>query len=350
MRKQLLFVSLVAFAGTASAQVTITDLDQPQILQVFQQATDTTGTQNEGVAGPAIPYMFGTLQNQGQDSLTFTNSQWTAYSANYPNSNLAIIQNTGDAYIYTMMNSSVLEMHGQAADPFGNGIIPLTFTNPETQMIFPAAYGSSFGDTAGGVNKFYMGFDPGIGFTVDSAQIHTTIIKASDYDGWGSLTSPLGTFNVLRQNTYRKQIDTIDIYAFGSWTYAIFTQVDSLRTYTYWTNGIGFPIVELTDQGDQGTISNATWLVSLPTVTSTDPIFVECFGVSAYPNPASTTATFATPLATGSIEFLDMTGRVVKSQIINSSTTTVDVSDVANGMYIYRVVGTNQQGQIQVAH
>jgi hypothetical protein len=348
MRKQLLFVSLVAFAGTASAQVTITDLDQPQIMEVFQQATDTMGTQNEGASGPSITYNMSTLLNQGQDSLTFTNAQWTPYDTSYPGANISIVLNTGDAYTYVMMNNSVLEVHGQAADPFGNGVIPLTFTNPETQMIFPAAYGSSFADTAGGVNQFYLGYDPGIGFTIDSVIIHTTITKNSDFDGWGSLTSPLGTFNVLRQNTYRKQVDTIDIYAFGSWTYEAFTQVDSLRNYTYWANGIGFPVVELTDQDDQGSITDATWLVSMPAVTGIPTN--ETQTIVAYPNPVSDVFTVETSVEEGTIEIIDMTGRVVKTQMITSKTTRMNMTDLASGMYTYRVVGVNQQGKVQVAH
>jgi hypothetical protein len=348
MRKQLLALSLVGLAGTAGAQVTITDLDQPGILEVFQQAYDTTGTQNEGAAGPSITYSFGSLLNQGQDSLTFTNSQWTPYDTSYPGANIAIVQNAGEAYIYALMNSSVLEVHGQAADPFGNGVIPLTFTNPETQMIFPAAYGSSFADTAGGVNQFYLGYDPGIGFTIDSVIIHTTITKNSDFDGWGSLTSPLGTFNVLRQNTYRKQVDTIDIFAFGMWTYEAFTQVDSLRNYTYWANGIGYPVVELTDQDDLGSITDASWLVSMPAVTGI-PVN-ETTTIVAYPNPVSDIFTVETAMEEGSIEIIDMTGRVVKTQVINSKTTRMNMSDLASGMYTYRVVGTNQQGKVQVSH
>lgn len=349
MKKQLLFLSLVAFAGTASAQVTITAADQAPLLSVFHQGRDTTQTQSEGGAGASQTYAFSGLLNQGEDSMTFTNVQWTPYGASFPQANLAIVQNLGDAYIYATQSSTMLEINGQAADPLGTGMIALVFSNPETQMIFPAALGSSFGDTAGGVTQFYYGMDPGIGFTVDSVRIHTLVTKESDFDGWGSLTSPLGTFNVLRQNTFRKQVDTIDIYAFGSWAPAFFSQEDSTRTYTYWTNGIGFPLVELTDQGDQGQITNCTWLVSNPTVTGI-PTNDNSNTIVAYPNPVSDVLNVQTSVEEGSIEVIDMTGRVVKTANINSTSTRIDVSDLAAGMYTYRVVGQNQQGKVQVAH
>lgn len=349
MKKQLLVLSLAAVAGTASAQITITAADQAPMLTVFNQARDTTQTQNEGGSGPSVTYNFAALLNQSEDSLTFTLPQWTPYGASYPQSNLSIVINQGDAYIYSTQSSTMLEINGQAADPLGNGIIPLTFTNPETQMIFPAAYGSSFGDTAGGTNQFYMGYDPGVGFTVDSVRIHTYITKDSDFDGWGSITTPLGTFNTLRQNTYRKQIDTIDIYAFGNWAPAFFSQTDSTRTFTYWTNGVGFPLVELTAQDDLGMITNATWLVSNPTVTGI-PANDNSNNIIAYPNPVADVLTIQTTVEEGSIEVIDMTGRVVQTAVINSTSTRIDMSDLAAGMYTYRVVGQNQQGKIQVAH
>lgn len=347
MRKQVLFGSLIALAGTAGAQVTITSADQPHVFQVYHQAQDTTGSQNPGPSGPSQTYTM-TLLNQGIDSLTFTAPQWTAYGANYPQSNLCIIQNQNDGFIYANMTNTVLEINGQAADPFGNGTIALTFSNPETQMIFPAAYGGTFSDVAGGVNQFYMGYDPGIGFPVDSARIHTYISKEANFDGWGTITSPLGTFNVLRQNTERTQVDTIDIYVFGMWTNAIYSQQSTSRIYSYWTNGIGFPVVELTDDGDQGQISDATWLQRMPTVTNVTETANDNT-VTAYPNPAADVLTIQTSVDKGSIELIDMSGRVVKTVMINSKVTRVNVADLAAGMYTYRVTGTNEHGKVQVA-
>ena len=349
MRKNLLALSLVALAGSAFAQTTITAADQPMIMEVFQQATDTTQTQSEGASGTGQTYAFTGLLNQGQDSVTFTAPQWTPDSATFTSSNICIQVNTGDAYIYANMTGSILEINGQAMDPFGGGMIAVTFADPETQMIFPASLGSSFTDLAGGTSQFYLGYDPGIGFTIDSVRIHTYINKTSNYDGDGTLQSPLGTFNVLRQNTFRKQIDTIDIYAFGSWAPAFYSQVDSARTYSYWANNIGYPVVELTDQDDLGQITEAKWLVSNPAVTGI-PTNHNDHVITAYPNPVADVLTIQTVVENGSIEIIDMTGRVVKTATINSTTTRLDLSDLTAGMYTYRVVGTAQQGKVQVVH
>lgn len=346
MKKQLLFLSIAGIGATAHAQTTITSADMPTTLQVYHQANDTTMTQSPGNGGASQTYAFTSLLNQSEDSMTFTLPQWTPYGSSFPQSNTSIVVNAGDAYIYGNVTTSEFSVDGQAFDPAGNGIIPFTFTNPETQMIFPAAYGSSFADTAGGINQFYMGYDPGVGFTIDTVRIHTHIYKNSDYDGWGSATTPLGTYNVLRQNTFRKQIDTIDIYAFGNWAPNFFSQEDSTRTYSYWTNGIGMPVVELTDQDDLGQITGCTWLPAMPTVTGVPANDPERM-VNAYPNPASEYVTFDTPDSEGTIEIVDLSGRVVKAVAINSTTTYVNIADLSAGMYTYRVNG-QFAGKVQV--
>ncbi|HTF03842.1 MAG TPA: T9SS type A sorting domain-containing protein [Bacteroidia bacterium] len=347
MKKQVLFLSAVVLAGALSAQVTITTADQPAVGDVYTRARDTTMTQSPGNSGSSQTYAFGALLNQSVDSVTFTLPQWTPFGASYPNSNISVMVNQGDAYIFGDMTPTQFSVQGQAADPFGSGAIPLTFSNPETQMLYPAAYGGSFADTAYGLNQFYFGIDPGIGFVIDSVRVHSWIYKDSEYDGWGSCETPLDTFNVLRQNTYRKQIDTVDIYAFGSWAPAFITQVDSTRTYQYWANGIGFPVVELTDQDDLGQISNAIWLVILPTLTGI-PAAEHSTGIPAYPNPSFDVWTFDTPAAEGTLEITDMTGRVVRTVNITRSQTHVSVVGLAAGMYSYSVNG-QAMGKVQVA-
>ncbi|MFM2017575.1 MAG: hypothetical protein RL007_1231 [Bacteroidota bacterium] len=349
MKKSLLAIAGLSVLATVNAQTTITTADLPALLTVIHQTRDTTMTQSPGGSGIAQTYNFTALLDQQEDSTTFTNPMWTPYGAAFPQANMALMINQGDAYLYAENTGTELLIHGQAADPLGSGTIAITFTNPETQMTFPAAYGGGFADTAGGVTQFYLGIDPGIGFTVDSVRIHSNIVKYSDYDAWGSAQTPLGTYNVLRQNTWRRQIDTIDIYAFGQWAPNFFSQMDSTRTYSYWTNGIGSPIVELTDQDDLGQITDCRWVLTAPTVTGI-PSNDNAAVINAYPNPATDAIAFSTPEGKGSVELIDVTGRVVKTAVINSDITRMDVSDLAAGSYTWRVIGNNTQvGQLQIA-
>lgn len=349
MKKSLLAIAGLTVLTTVNAQTTITTADLPALFTVIHQTRDTTMTQSPGGSGIAQTYNFTALLNQQEDSTTFTNPMWTPFGSSFPQATMALMINQGDAYLYASTTPTELLIHGQAADPLGNGMIAITFTNPETQMTFPAAYGGGFADTAGGVTQFYLGVDPGIGFTVDSVRIHTNVVKYSDYDAWGSAQTPLGTYNVLRQNTWRRQIDTIDIYAMGQWAPNFFSQSDSTRTYSYWTNGIGSPVVELTDQDDLGSITDCRWIPVAPAVTG-----ITDFGtapvINAYPNPATDEIAFSTPEGKGSIELIDVTGRVVKTVVINSDITRMDVSDLAAGSYTWRVIGTNTQvGKLQIA-
>jgi Secretion system C-terminal sorting domain len=349
MKKSLLTFTGLAALTAVNAQTTITTADLPALLTVIHQTRDTSMTQSPGASGIGQTYNFTALLDQQEDSTTFTNPMWTPYGTAFPQANMALMINQGDTYLYAENTGTELLIHGQAADPFGTGVIALAFTNPETQMTFPAAYGGGFADTAGGTTQFYFGMDPGIGFTVDSVRVHSTIVKYSDYDAWGSAQTPLGTFNVLRQNTWRRQIDTIDIYAFGQWAPNFFSQSDSTRTYSYWTNGIGSPIVELTDQDDLGFITDCRWVKTNPTVTGV-PSNENTAVINAYPNPAADVISFSTPTGEGSIELIDVTGRVVKTAVINSDITQMNVSDLAEGSYVWRVNGVSvQTGKLQIA-
>ncbi len=349
MKKSLLAIAGLTVLTAVNAQTTITTADLPALLTVIHQTRDTTMTQSPGGSGIAQTYNFTALLDQEEDSTTFTNPMWTPFGSAFPQANMALMINQGDAYLYAENTGTELLIHGQAADPLGTGTIAILFTNPETQVTFPAAYGGGFADTAGGVTQFYLGIDPGIGFTVDSVRIHSNIVKYSDYDAWGSAQTPLGTYNVLRQNTWRRQIDTIDIFAFGQWAPNFFSQADSTRTYSYWTNGIGSPIVELTDQDDLGQITDCRWIKTNPTVTGI-PSTENAPVINAYPNPATDAIAFSTPEGKGSVELIDVTGRVVKTAVINSDVTRIDVSDLAAGSYTWRVIGTNMQvGQLQIA-
>lgn len=348
MKKSLLAIAGLSVLTSVSAQTTITTADLPALFTVIHQTRDTTMTQSPGGSGIAQTYNFTALLDQQEDSTTFTNPMWTPFGSSFPQSNMALMINQGDAYVYAENTGTELLIHGQAAD-LGTGLIAITFTNPETQTIFPAAYGADFADTAGGITQFYLGVDPGIGFLVDSVRVHTNVVKYSDYDAWGSAQTPLGTYNVLRQNTWRRQIDTIDIYAFGQWAPNFFSQSDSTRTYSYWTNGIGSPIVELTDQDDLGSITDCRWVLSAPAVTGI-PSNDNSASVNAYPNPATDAIAFSTPEGKGAVELIDVTGRVVKSVVINSDITRMDVSDLAAGSYTWRVIGSNTQvGKFQIA-
>ncbi|GAB4143936.1 MAG: hypothetical protein Fur0041_18970 [Bacteroidia bacterium] len=352
MKKQLLTIATLAIGISASAQITITSADLALIYSQVIQIQDTTPTVTEGSAGANQTWNFTALNNQNPDTLLFTLPQFTPFGPQIPACNFAAEVNNGQAYLYFNLNSSVFEVVAQAADPFGTGAFVNGFQNPETNLVFPATYNTTFSDTAKGMAQFYLGIDPGIGFVIDSVRLHTTITKNSVFDAWGSATTPLGTYNVLRQNTFRKQIDTIDIYAFGQWAPGFFSQEDSLRTYTFLANSVGFPLVELELQDDLGTVTNARWIAANPT-PNVGIAENNNNATSVFPNPAADVLNIQCNVSSGRVEILDVNGRLISTHTFNSNIITLNVAELNAGTYFYSVIGSDNsvsRGRFAVAH
>lgn len=343
MKKTILSLFALTVAFAAAAQVTITTADVAPVFTVVRQANDTAPTVTVGAAGTNQTWNYTALQNQREDTLTFTLPNFTPYGSTFPGANLAaVLGANGTAFTYLNNSAAELNIQGQAADPLGVGVMAIPFSNPESMIQFPAAYGSSWIDTATGIVQAYYGMDPGIGFTVDSFRIHLFVKKTTDYDGWGSITTPSGTYNVLRQNSLRVEYDTIDIYAFGNWAPNFFSQMDSNRVYTHWANGIGFPVCEITEGQDLGQVTSATYLINTALIGIADDFRDD--HTSAYPNPANEIINFGFAEANvKSIQIMDMNGKLIETIAVDLNPR-ANVSTYAAGLYYY--TKTDESGNI----
>lgn len=341
MKHSVLTIFACALASAASAQITITTADVAPVYTVIYQANDTMPSVTVGSAGSNQTWSYTALVNHREDTLTFTMPAFTPYAAAFPNANLCAMNGaTGNSYTYLNNSAAELNIHGQAGDPLGVGMMAIPFNNPESLIMFPAAYGSSWIDTATAMFTMYYGQDPGIGFTVDSFRIHMFVKKTTDYDGWGSLTTPAGTYNVLRQNSLRVEYDTIDIYAFGNWIPSFFSQQDSNRVYTHWANGVGFPVCELTEAQDLGQVTEGNYLISTALIGMAENNAAA--GLDLYPNPANDFINFKSENKNAkSISVYDVNGQLVRTVNVNSTLTRIDISSFAPGMYFYSVTDTN---------
>ncbi len=88
--------------------------------------------------------------------------------------------------------------------------------------------------------------------------------------------------------------------------------------------------------------------VSIPIQVETNPFVTEWeYNISIYPNPASTTLNLS---STGTSDFelsiLDITGKVIKTEKMLDQTFTFDVSDLASGMYMLRLVSRDGASKV----
>jgi hypothetical protein len=55
--------------------------------------------------------------------------------------------------------------------------------------------------------------------------------------------------------------------------------------------------------------------------------------VSVYPNPSSEVVTIESNMTEGSIQIMDLTGKVIANEMINGVSTSFNTSALTNGMY-----------------
>lgn len=346
MKKPLLLSLFAMGVVAANAQITITVADIAAPPAVIYQANDTIPTISVGSAGAGMTWNFTGLSNDGVDTINFHNFA-TAPNPAYAGSNLVFQDGWQPSYGYLVNNASMLSSKGFAgmAD-FGNGPTPINqkITPYETIITYPATMGTNFTSDYRTNYTVYFGIDPGAGFVIDSLRSHGSAHKVGTVDAWGSLTTPLGTYNVIRMKETKVSHDTTDAFItlLGGWQNGIDTNADSSASYTWWANGVGFPLVEA--RMDSLALNNVTWLLAPPASTVGISEATAMIPVNVYPNPAQTEINLMMPSANvKAVKIYDITGRLTGTFAITADVTTINTAELANGSYTYTVIGNDNE-------
>ena len=334
MIKHLLSLSFVAAAGfTASAQITVDQSDVATIGSVVLQARDTMPAAGigPGASGANVTWNLSALDTHIVDTLTFTNPAWTPYSASFPSANLAVEMNgqyPGHAYLNN--DPTGLWFLGQG-DPM-NGAVD---SDPDELFFpFPATYGTAYTNTSSSTTKTAF-----IATGIDSVMYKRTISKSGNVDGWGTVITPLGSFNAIRSMEARTETDSLWVHTTGPFPPAGWMFVnDSVRTYDrylWWANSVGFPLVEM-DSSAAG-VGMASWLLANPVITGTEDLLMA--PSHTYPNPASDNVNITVETGDAArILVYDPTGRLVKTSDMSGRMIILPVHDLAGGMYFFVAV------------
>jgi hypothetical protein len=160
----------------------------------------------------------------------------------FGNSNMAMT-NDNASYLYFNKNAQSFSTQGFSGDLLGTGVINAVFNPDLTLHQFPRTFGSSFSDT-------YV-----IDVTVPGAAINPLLSQINfkrtsavqdTTDAWGQLTTPYGTYDVLR-------IHTMEVFSDSIWAQPIFppvwnlvsTSTDTTHSYSWVGKGGKLAIAEM---------------------------------------------------------------------------------------------------------
>jgi len=356
MKKTLLFSFLGLCAVGADAQITLTTADIATPTKVIYQAQDTMPTVSIGGSGASQSWNMTALNTHTVDTLTFLPYS-SAPNPKFSSANIAVKFGWQNSYAYLNNNSSSAAILGSSGIvDFGNGPTQVDQVNTPGEILanWPATYLSSFSSTYSTNSKYYFGIDPGVGVVIDSVRTHGRVVKNVNYDAWGTVTTPLGSYASLRSKQTIVRRDSTDVFVamLGGWQNNISTSADSSANYTWWANSVGFPLVEF-EMDSVGSVRNVSWLLALPMTVGVNE-FTSATEINVYPNPAQDHINIVVDAAkVSSVQIYDITGRMIESVSITSDRALINTSGYANGAYSYSVLDRNDaivsRGKFSVA-
>lgn len=328
MKSTLLFLGALTLPIAASAQITVTEADVAVPTDLIIQTNDTLPAVSMPSTGANQTWDYTAATPHFDDTLNFSSPSWMMHSSFFPTSNIGIL--TGGAEFFMYKDATTFGSLGLAADFFGTGTEAIKIDPMDEFIRFPANFNDSY--TTSSIQKFSF---PGsvVGAPADSIVNKSYKSKDVTIDGWGSITTPLGTFDVLLQSEVITTTDSTWMYNFG-----IETLVDDSEEITssasFWANSMKFPVATI-EADDMGTVTGFSWLKEQPSAEISSQENIES---QAYPNPASDEITITFSQNVHSVKVISVTGQEVMNVTNNSSMVQLDVSGLKNGVYFYQAV------------
>lgn len=327
--KHLLLLSIALSSSFLWGQISIDQTDMPSVGDYIPRKSDTmTVLPGPGGSGPNQVWNFTSLSSYVITENTSVVSVTSTPNGNqFGNSNMAMT-NDNSNYLYFNKSAQSFSTQGFSGDLLGTGVINAVFNPDLTLHQFPRTFGSSFNDT-------YV-----IDVTVPGAAINPllsqinfkrTSVVHDTTDAWGQLTTPNGTYDVLR-------IHTMEVFSDSIWAQPIFppvwnlvsTSTDTTHSYSWVGKGCKLAIAEMSfDTLGLPKIFKWTELQGIGVGLEESALAK----ISIYPNPCSDHV-FVEEFNPEEISLFNMFGqKVAVEKTAMLSGTQLTLEDLAKGVY-----------------
>jgi hypothetical protein len=330
MKKNLTKLSFLMMTCSFSlnAQITINSSDVVEPQYEIVQNTDTLPSIDFPASGSDMNWDMTGLNLHTQDVLGFGMPQWFSSASYFPGTNLAVNQGGGEAYFFK--DAQKFELRGFSADIFGTGMRQIYYIPGNEILRFPTQYQDAYNtehlQTITLPGEDLAGILP---IPFDSVIVRSTQLKTVTVDGWGSLTTPSGTYDVLRINETLVTFDTITGYFFGQGS-ELQTSSDTTYTLNFWSNDptTKWQVATVNHDG-AGTVTSVNWLNGEPQL-SVEELSND---LTVYPNPVTD------KLNVSDEDLQEWTVYTSEGKKIRTTTSSsMDVSALNSGIYFYNIL------------
>jgi|GEM_PF-1004415 hypothetical protein len=386
MKKNVLLILPILLMGIiTNAQITVTNNAFPNVGQTLE-ANLVNGLQRIDItpAGANQTWDMADLQGTSINFTVIAASSGTA-AANFPTADITqpeIGGIAGDAYIKISTNQmetvGILATIEDFITDFPVDLVPARI-DLVTPMNYQDVASSSFylqgildPHTPAGtaLDSTITALEASTGtpplVTIDSLRITFTATRTTEVDAWGSLTTPTGTFDVLRL----KKTDYTDTGLEAKVTFFGIPNVlwqdltdpnnplgvdpatlpigglDTTITYEFWDANQQQPILKALTGGDQITPTYGQYSTK---AVSTKGVALTNGKVYTYPNPATDNFTLELKgfeAGNYTLKMYNIIGKEVKNVPFRYSGDTkmlVQTDDLKAGTYIYRILNKNNE-------
>jgi hypothetical protein len=329
------FLAFALFANAALAQITLTAEDVALAGLSLSNVQDTLPDASivAGPGGQDKTWDFSALHSHEVYSFESVEAEETPYFDKFPNADVAIIEN-GETYGYLQKDALSLKALGfYGAFEFEPGVgldLDVHIQPFQSLLRFPTVFNDGFTEHFQRVIEYDASLT---GQPADSIRIVSSVLRTVVYDAYGNLTTPAGSFPVLRVKETETSTDTLYVLFDGSCLTLPSNETVTDISYNFWTKqgGIGYPVASI--QADEfGNTVSASWLKDFtsPARETAGKIQLDIF-----PNPAAQWLNVQLPEHfTGQLEIYDAGSRMVASQPISSHLEQIDLKNLRPGTYI----------------
>lgn len=332
-----------------NAQITIDNTDMPSVNDTFRYSIDNTITGiNPTLTGANYTWNFSSqlvAEAQRVDeyvSVTSTPFAYQLYFNNnviYPNhkASYALVGrdvNAGVVSIQKVFNyyknsSSEYSWVGYGAEI---NSIPSSVRNLPVDVNY--SFPLNFGNTISGNSSNGLSI-PGLGFYGQDITRNDTV------DGWGSLTTPYGTFNCLR---IKSTLDIVDTIYTSILMQGIKLPRPTQVQYKWLAKGEGVPLLIINDIAGQLTCEYRDNYRAVPGVGVKE--YAPISEVSVYPNPSVNKALYVNIDSEIreeiEIRILDFSGKLIVGERVSlekgRNTTQLNIEQLASGVYFVQLL------------
>jgi len=208
--------------------------------------------------------------------------------------------------------------------------LPVLYNPTDTIITFPVSYGN--------MDTCYSAFNtniPTIGYFGEQRTRYNFV------DGWGTVTTPYGTFSALRIQSYSEIHDSLHYEQVG-----MSMPIDRTETeYKWYAKNYSIPILNVVVREGMNSTATVTYIDSIRHLSLNE---YKVSDLNIYPNPSTdhfyidVNENFF-PL---DLNICDMTGRtIMRSEIHNNK---IDVSQLPKGIYFLSVTGTRLHASTRI--